>query len=122
MADPDLIRICESTLLDEGGLGVRFEVTTDRFQGAGFVVRHQGRVRGYLNRCAHVGLELDWNLGHFLDDERRWLICAVHGAQYDPASGACVGGPCAGHGGLTAVTVLEIEGVVYWRRSGGSSA
>jgi nitrite reductase/ring-hydroxylating ferredoxin subunit len=120
MADPGLIRICESTRLHEGGLGVRFDVTTDRFTGAAFVVRHQGRVRAYLNRCAHVGLELDWNPGHFLDDERRWLICAVHGALYDPASGTCAGGPCEGRGGLTALTVLEIDGVVYWRRNGGS--
>jgi len=70
---------------------------------------------GYLNRCAHTGLELDWVPGRFLDSERRWLICAAHGALYEPGSGACAAGPCAGRGDLVAVAVLEIDGVVYWR-------
>jgi nitrite reductase/ring-hydroxylating ferredoxin subunit len=122
MADPGLIRICESASLDEGGLGVRFDVTTEQFQGSGFVVRHQGQVRAYLNRCAHVGLELDWIPGHFLDGERRWLICSAHGALYEPDTGACAGGPCAGRGGLVAMMVTEVDGVVYWRRGGARSS
>jgi len=123
MADPGLVRICASSSLDEGGLGVRFDLTLGEFKGGGFVVRHQGSVRGYLNRCAHAGLELDWNAGQFLDSERRWLICAAHGALYEPGTGTCAGGPCAGHGGLTAVPVVETDGVVYWRRGRvGSSA
>jgi nitrite reductase/ring-hydroxylating ferredoxin subunit len=77
---------------------------------------------GYLNRCAHIGLELDWTPGRFLDSERRWLICAAHGALYEPASGACAAGPCAGRGGLVPVRVEEIEGVVYWRRDGDASS
>ncbi len=122
MADPRLIRICDSDALLEGGDGVRFEVTWRGCAAQAFVVRHRGRAVGYLNRCAHTGLELDWIAGRFLDAEGRWLICAAHGALYDPASGACAGGPCLGRGGLVPVAVAEIDGVVYWRPPPGGSA
>lgn len=115
MADARLIRICESQALLECGDGVRFSLIANGVERDAFVLRHQGKAVGYLNRCAHTGLELDWVPGRFLDSERRWLICAAHGALYEPGSGACAAGPCAGRGDLVAVAVLEIDGVVYWR-------
>jgi nitrite reductase/ring-hydroxylating ferredoxin subunit len=115
VADARLIRICESRALLECGDGVRFSLIANGIQRDAFVLRHQGKAVGYLNRCAHTGLELDWVPGRFLDSERRWLICAAHGALYEPASGACAAGPCAGRGDLVPVAVLEIDGVVYWR-------
>jgi nitrite reductase/ring-hydroxylating ferredoxin subunit len=108
--------ICGSAVLLEGGDGVRFRLSANGIEHEAFVVRHLGRAVGYLNRCAHAGLELDWIAGRFLDSERRWLICAAHGALYEPATGACVAGPCTGRGGLVPVPVVEIDGVVYWRR------
>ncbi len=57
-----------------------------------------------------------------MDSERRWLICAAHGALYEPATGACAGGPCEGRGRLVAVPVWEIDGMVYWRRKAGEPA
>jgi nitrite reductase/ring-hydroxylating ferredoxin subunit len=124
MVDSGLTRICESAALIEGGDGVRFNLGQGEADRDAFVVRHQGKAVGYLNRCAHTGLELDWTPGRFLDQERRWLICAAHGALYEPGTGACAGGPCIGRGGLVPLPVLEIDGVVYWRRrdSGGPSA
>jgi nitrite reductase/ring-hydroxylating ferredoxin subunit len=123
VADSGLIPICESAALIECGDGVRFSLSTKGIGHEAFVVRHQGRAVGYLNRCAHTGLELDWVPGRFLDSERRWLICAAHGALYEPATGACAAGPCQGHGGLIPVPVVEIDGVVYrWREGGESSA
>ena len=115
MADPALIRVCESAALSERGDGVRFSVTTHGIERNAFVVRYGGKAFAYLNRCAHAGLELDWIEGRFLDSERRWLICAAHGALYEPDTGACAGGPCAGHGALVALPLVEIDGVVYWR-------
>jgi nitrite reductase/ring-hydroxylating ferredoxin subunit len=113
-----MIRICDSVALADGGNGVRFSVESNGVQSDAFAVRFQGRVVAYLNRCAHTGLELDWIAGRFLDAERRWLICAAHGALYEPATGACAGGPCAGRGALLPVPVIEVEGGVYWRRDG----
>ena len=115
MADAGLIAICPSAALTEGGVGVRFEVPLGGQGVPAFALRHGGAVRAFLNRCAHARMELDWNDGRFLDGEGRFLICSGHGALFDPAGGACVGGPCLGRGGLTALTVVEMNGTVYWR-------
>jgi nitrite reductase/ring-hydroxylating ferredoxin subunit len=116
VADSGLTRICASAALTEGGDGVRFSLIVAGIDQQAFAVRHQGRAVAYLNRCAHTGLELDWVPGRFLDAERRWLICAAHGALYEPATGACAGGPCGGRGALVPVPVVEIDDAVYWRR------
>ena len=55
---------------------------------------------------------MDWQPGHFFDPDRAHLICATHGALYDPATGACNSGRCAGRA-LTAVAVEERDGRVY---------
>jgi nitrite reductase/ring-hydroxylating ferredoxin subunit len=113
VADAGLIRICDGAQLVEAGAGVRFEVPRGGQALAAFAIRYRGEVFAYLNRCAHLGIELDWVEGRFFDADRRWLICAAHGALYDPTSGACAGGACAGRGSLAAVPVVERDGVVY---------
>lgn len=116
MADPEsLIALCESWELADGGVGLRFEVDLGGEAVGAFVVRYRGAVAGYLNRCAHVAMELDWVAGQFFDAEGQALICATHGALYEPASGQCLGGPCAGRGALRRLEVFEADGVVYWR-------
>jgi nitrite reductase/ring-hydroxylating ferredoxin subunit len=77
-----------------------------------FIVRFDGVPRAYLNQCGHVPVELDWLEGEFFDDSRLYLICSTHGALYDPASGRCVGGRCAGRG-LKPLPVVEREGLIY---------
>jgi nitrite reductase/ring-hydroxylating ferredoxin subunit len=77
------------------------------------VLRFEGTLRAYINRCAHVPTEMDWQPGEFFDLDKRWILCSIHGAAYEPADGRCVGGPC-GRGRLTAVTVQERDGQVYW--------
>ena len=57
--------ICASAQLVESGRGVRFEVEYFGAPAPAFAVRHRGRVHGYLNRCAHVAMELDWRKGFF---------------------------------------------------------
>jgi nitrite reductase/ring-hydroxylating ferredoxin subunit len=114
-AGDGLIRLCDSADLSEGGRGVRFEVTFRGERTAAFVVRHQGVAVGYLNRCAHVAMELDWQPGEFFEPDGEFLICSTHGALYDPATGECRGGACSGHGALRALVVVEREGCVYWR-------
>mgnify|MGYP003380992180 CR=1 FL=1 len=104
--------ICDSASLADGGKGVRFEIPTDSGLQPAFVVRHGGTVYGYLNRCAHIGIELDWQAGEFFDDSGLYLICATHGATYLPDSGTCIAGPCRG-AQLAQVEVCEMEGGVY---------
>lgn len=109
-----MIDICASAAIDNGGRGVRFEVSVAGRRVPAFVVRYGGVPRAYLNRCAHVAMELDWQLGAFFDADADHLLCASHGALYDPATGACAGGACRGYGGLRALAVTERDGRVGW--------
>jgi nitrite reductase/ring-hydroxylating ferredoxin subunit len=105
--------ICASRELVEAGRGARFEVQYFGESVPAFAVRHRGVVHGYLNRCGHVALELDWREGEFFDSEGRDLVCSAHGATYDPASGKCLGGPCGG-APLVALRLEERGGNVYF--------
>ncbi len=107
------VLLCASEALVERGDAVVFEVQQWRQKASAFVMRFDGRVVAYLNRCIHVPTQLDWHEGKFLDGDRELIICSVHGATYDPLSGRCVGGPCVG-GRLTALRVEERESRVYW--------
>ena len=49
--------ICPSQALADSGRGVRFEVEYFGAPAPAFVVRHAGRVHGYLKRCAHVAMD-----------------------------------------------------------------
>lgn len=103
--------ICDSRELLDGGRGVRFQVCRHGELVPAFVIRFQGGVHAYLNRCVHRSLELDLNEGDFFDALGEHLLCATHGARYLPASGTCVGGPC-GRTGLVKVSVFEENGIV----------
>jgi nitrite reductase/ring-hydroxylating ferredoxin subunit len=105
--------ICDAAALRDAGDGVRFEIEYHGERAPAFVVRHRGRVYAYLNRCAHVAMELDWRDGQFFDLEGRNLICSTHGALYAPASGRCLGGPCAGKP-LLRLRVEERDGRIYY--------
>jgi nitrite reductase/ring-hydroxylating ferredoxin subunit len=105
--------ICESGALVDSGRGVRFEVEYFGETVPAFAVRHRGSVHGYLNRCAHVAMELDWQEGVFFDFEGRDLLCSTHGAVYEAATGRCLGGPCNGSP-LVGLRLEEREGKVYF--------
>ncbi|MDD5390961.1 MAG: Rieske 2Fe-2S domain-containing protein [Gallionellaceae bacterium] len=104
--------ICQSAAVVEGGSGFRFEVDWHGTRSAAFVIRHHGRAHAYLNRCGHVPVELDWQPGEFFDGTRLYLVCATHGALYDPTSGACLGGRCEGRG-LVALPIEERDGHLF---------
>ena len=105
--------ICGGAALTEAGRGVRFEVEYFGELAPAFVVRKGSRVHGYLNRCAHVAMELDWQEGVFFDAEGRDLLCSTHGAAYDAATGHCLGGPCNGSP-LVKLNLEERNGQVYF--------
>jgi nitrite reductase/ring-hydroxylating ferredoxin subunit len=107
-------RLCASDELVDKGKAVLFDVVHFREPARAFALRFEGRVVAYLNRCVHVPTELDWLPGEFLDGDREFIICSIHGATYDPRNGRCAGGPC-GHGKLTRIDVEERDGLVYWR-------
>jgi len=105
--------LCASDELAERGNAVVFDVLHFRQPARAFALRFDGKVVAYLNRCLHVPTEMDWREGEFLDGDREFIICSVHGASYDTPTGHCVGGPC-GRGRLTVIEVDEVDGQVRW--------
>lgn len=70
------------------------------------VTRQMGRVHAWLNVCPHQGRALNFAPKRFLSDDQGRLVCAAHGAVFEPDSGLCVGGPCRG-ASLREVAVID---------------
>ena len=83
----------------------------DFYDFKAFLVRKDGKVRGYLDLCPHAG----WPLA--ITDERRMtrdgelLLCTGHGALFRPDDGHCIAGPCEGRA-LQPWAVTVKDGVV----------
>ena len=92
--------------LHEKSAGLRFALPQLGQFATGFVVRFHGKAHAYVNQCAHVPIELDWEQGQFFTVAKDYLICATHGAHYAPDTGHCVMGPCKGKS-LQALPVTE---------------
>ncbi|WP_339335541.1 Rieske (2Fe-2S) protein [uncultured Maricaulis sp.] len=76
--------------------------------GAVVLIRRGQTVTAFANLCPHAGLPLCLPDGRGLLHKGETLVCPVHGASFDAASGECTGGPAAGDR-LTAIPV-EIVG------------
>ena len=75
------------------GSSVRFPID-QRIEG--FAVRApDGSVRAYVNVCPHRLQAVDVGDGKLWTNAGQ-IECHAHGARFDPASGACTGGPCDG--------------------------
>lgn len=106
--------ICKSSELKEGGIAVRFDLPDDNGAMSCFTIRFEGKAHAYVNRCPHRGSELDWNPGEVFDESGLYLICATHGATFDPQTGECLSGPCQA-AGLKKLQVEENGDVVSLR-------
>jgi nitrite reductase/ring-hydroxylating ferredoxin subunit len=62
----------------------------------GFVVNYGGTLYAYVNRCRHVPMSMDWIENRFLTEDGRYILCATHGACYEPDTGECIDGPALG--------------------------
>lgn len=60
------------------------------------VVRCGKEVRGYINRCPHIGTPLEMFPNKFLDETGSSLVCSTHGARFNVHDGLCTSGPCVG--------------------------
>lgn len=70
------------------------QMKAGRFHG--FAVRCGQAVHGYVDRCPHAGLPLAQELDGYMTTSGEHIACSWHGALFDPVTGVCVGGPCAG--------------------------
>lgn len=113
MADEERL-VCKSQALLDSGKAVRFDVEYFGERAPAFVLRFRGSIYGYLNRCGHLPMELDWREGEVFDSGGRDLICSTHGALYAADSGKCLGGPC-GATPLVSLQVEERDGKVFFK-------
>jgi nitrite reductase/ring-hydroxylating ferredoxin subunit len=73
-----------------------FDFEREGFPLQGFVVRWQGSLGVYVNRCPHVPYSLDFGDGKLLDESGKYLACSTHGGLFLPESGECFYGPPSG--------------------------
>src|SRR4051794_37789515 len=104
--------ICASHELREVERGRRFEVNGVSGAVQAFAIRYHGKVHGFVNRCPHVGTELDWQPAQFFEMGGLYLVCSTHGALFEPKTGYCVAGPCRG-ASLEPLELCEREGSVF---------
>ena len=76
------------------------------------LIRTATQVHAWLNSCPHIGTSLNLHRDEFLDPQSGMLICATHGALFEPDTGRCVAGPCAGDR-LVPVPVAIVDGEIY---------
>ena len=94
------------------GQSAKFSLRCGSKTVEGFVVNHAGRFYAYVNRCAHTGTPLDLWPNEFFTDDGCHLICATHGAVYQPETGRCIAGPCPGASLIPLAVALEGTEVV----------
>jgi nitrite reductase/ring-hydroxylating ferredoxin subunit len=104
------IAICPSHELGEGQyrkLKMLFEGREDEC----LLLRFDGKVYAYINRCVHMPRRLDCEQKTVFDHTGRFLRCSMHGIVYTPQTGASVSTMCEGEQ-LRAVEVYEEGGEV----------
>lgn len=89
-------------ITDPGAKGFKFK--QGRTERLIFVVKKDGLVYGYNNKCPHAGINLEWQDDDFLDMDKNHIQCSVHGALFKIENGDCLGGPCNGNG-LTQINI-----------------
>ena len=119
--------ICDEALIEEGGQGFRFFVRScdipewsgtvlhrsESHQPA-FLIKYRDEIYAYLNRCAHIEMEMDWIAGKFFDTDKQYIICATHDAHYLPDSGLCISGPCPVGARLIKLPIQVKQSKVYF--------
>jgi nitrite reductase/ring-hydroxylating ferredoxin subunit len=76
------------------------------------IVQAKGVRHAYINCCPHEYIPLETFPNHFLTDDKKFLVCSGHGAQFALDSGECVSGPCLGRG-LDRLRTAERDDALY---------
>ena len=101
-----MLRLCAPDEVAEGQ-SRGFEIAGEKL----FVVRRNGKLHAYRNRCPHRGIALEWLPDQFLDSSASLIQCATHGALFLIESGECVAGPCAGQSLQALFTREDTQGI-----------
>ncbi|GLK91210.1 hypothetical protein GCM10017655_42740 [Pseudomonas turukhanskensis] len=74
-----------------------------------FALRHDGQIRIYRNSCPHLDVRLEYRKDRFMSADGQLIMCYAHGAQFLPATGECIYGPCLGE---------RLQAVQWWEEGG----
>ncbi|MCD6051177.1 MAG: Rieske (2Fe-2S) protein, partial [Verrucomicrobia bacterium] len=75
----------EAELVD--GKVMTFGYRQDGIRREGFLLRTKEGLRCYENLCRHLPVKLDAGSKHFLNREKKLILCQQHGAVYEPETG-----------------------------------
>ena len=100
--------------LEERGPGLMFRVSKDGRLYPALAIRYGGKIRAYLNVCAHQGLRLNRDKNLFFNRDGNLLKCMSHGAMFEPDTGVCSWGPCEGLS-LIALNVVEDDENIFFQ-------
>ena len=104
----DLTRVlCRLTELRATGCR-EFRLGSGEWPLRGFLVQSGNSVHGYVNRCAHQSLPLNYLPDRFLTHDGSMILCTAHGAIFEKSTGFCVSGPCAGRS-LVRIAVRVVD-------------
>ena len=104
ISSPSAERLCAVGDLLEG------QVKGFAEQGV-FALRFNGIFHVYQDACPHYGdTPLAWRKDAYLNADGTRIVCAAHGALFEPDTGLCVLGPCLGQSLQSVPVDLNADG------------
>ena len=104
---PPRFPVCAAAALADGEYR-KLRLVFEKRDEECLVLRFEGAVYAYINRCVHMPRRLDCERKHVFDATGRYLRCSMHGIVYDPVSGTSLSEICRGQR-LTSIDVVEDE-------------
>ncbi len=102
-----MLRLCTlADIPDDDARGFRCAL------GEVIVARQGMAVYGYMNKCPHLGIGINFQANVFMDFTQRYLLCANHGALFRVEDGYCFRGPCSGQS-LKKVSLIIENGIIW---------
>jgi len=100
--------LCRLEEVPDGG-AKGFDLGPD-YEPLGIFLLRQGReIFAYVNSCPHLGTPLEMIDDQFVNEDG-YILCATHGALFQPNEGVCISGPCMGEYLSRAKIRLEEDG------------
>ncbi len=116
MSEPNRARPADGTALialntlKPGGAAVVDFRTGDALYSL-IIARDDQRIYAYENSCPHARAPLERFDGVMIVEQKRFIVCAMHGASFGLTDGKCVGGPALGTA-LTREAIYVEAGIV----------
>jgi nitrite reductase/ring-hydroxylating ferredoxin subunit len=77
-----------------------------------FVVRSGDEAHAYVNECPHQSVPINCGTDRFLTPDGSRILCGMHGATFNVATGEALSGPALPDGCLMKVPVHVVDGVI----------